>query len=340
MLTNKQKWLFDLKKLQPGDLLFSRSKIVGAGIARMTGGRFGHVMLYLGDIIIHADVKGVWSKNPQRLLVNGKSRLAAFRLKSQLSQERLKYIEMQARARVGSLYSIPDAVNSLPLIPSRASDRFIMDRQFCSRLVAQIFAQAGVDLVSNFNYCTPSEITDSKLLTEIPDAVIKANDADIDLYESHDFNRQLQKETFRWLNEVRRLADKHRVRQINTQADVAGWILEYPQFDKEVCSYIKATKYLSFYDADRRNLPWRYNPQLMIEALMAQKSPIEAYRSERHQNNSNYCRIFNDRLIAIGNSKLGYEYFKLEESLLTKRLIEMVAWRDVLDFAGKELMFD
>lgn len=208
-----------------------------------------------------------------------------------------------------------------------------MDRQFCSRLVAQVFAQAGINLVADFNFCTPNEIAESNLLMEIPDAVRLAEREDIAIAESPDYNRQIQKECFRWLNKIRELAEKHKVRQITSQSDVGKWILEYPRFDEDVCSYINETEYISLFDSDRRKLPWRYDPQLMLEYLISCPSPIEAYNFERQENQKNYSRVYQGRLVAIQNARSGLGYFKLDELLQTMRLGEMIAWRDALDYA-------
>ncbi|MCA3149436.1 MAG: hypothetical protein ING18_10210 [Burkholderiales bacterium] len=113
VIFEKKKWKFDLTVLQKGDVLFTRSNFIGTGIARVTKGQFGHVMLYLDGVIIHAETKGVWSKNPQRIIMNEQSRLAAYRLKNPLSAESLQRIEDYARSSVGGIYSIPQAAKSL-----------------------------------------------------------------------------------------------------------------------------------------------------------------------------------------------------------------------------------
>lgn len=334
MPINKKKWMFDLAALQKGDVLFTRSKVVGTGIAKATKGRFGHVMLYLDSMIIHADAKGVWSKNPQRILMNDKSRLTAYRLKKNLSEDFLNKIEFYARSRVGSLYSIPQAVKSLQKRPKRAADRYLLDRQFCSRLVAQCFAAVDVSLVADVDFCTPNEIAESPLLQEVPCAVVQAKPADVAFYKTPDFNMEIQVETYRWLNQVRALAEKHQLRPIYAQSDVAQWILDYPKFDSEVCSYIENTKYIALNDVDKRRNPWRYNSQLMLEILMNSPSPEEALAFERRLNKLNLDRIIGEQLKAIHNARSGLGYFKLEAKLQTFRLEQMFMWKEALEYAS------
>ncbi|WP_250520709.1 YiiX/YebB-like N1pC/P60 family cysteine hydrolase [Caballeronia sp. NCTM1] len=331
---NKKKWMFDLTALQKGDVLFTRSKLIGTGIAKATKGRFGHVMLYLESMIIHADTKGVWSKNPQRIIMNDQSRLAAYRLKKPLSKFSLQKIESYARSRVGSLYSIPQAVMSLQNLPMNTTDRFLLDRQFCSRLVAQSFHEGGIGLVANYDFCTPNEIAESALLEEVPHAVVPASDADIAFYKTPDFNIEIQVETYRWMKQVRDLAEKHQLKSVYAQSDVGQWILDHPQFDAEICGFIQSTKYLALNDADKRKNPWRYHPQLMLDKLKTSSSPEEALASERRQNALNLKRIHDERLKAIHNAQSGLGYFKLEEQLQTKRFAQMIMWKDAVEYAS------
>lgn len=331
----KKKWKFDLAVLQKGDVLFTRSKFVGTGIAKATNGQFGHVMLYLDSMIIHADTKGVWSKNPQRILMNDQSRLAAYRLKNPLSVEYLQQIESYARSRVGSLYSIPQAVKSIQNPIKKTTDRYLLDRQFCSRLLAQSFAEVGINLVADINYCTPNEIADSALLQEVSNAVVLASAGDIDFCATPDFNLEIQVETYKWLNQVRALSEKHKLRPVYAQSDVSQWVIDHPQFDAVICDYIQGTKYLTLYDADNRKNPWRYMPILMLETLSSSPSPEAALAFERSQNQLNLEQINNERLKAIQNARSGLGYCKLEEQLQTNRLVQMCKWKIAVDYASQ-----
>lgn len=338
MPLNKKKWKFDLAVLQRGDVLFTRSKFVGTGIAKATKGRFGHVMLYLDSTIIHADTKGVWSKNPQRILMNESNRLAAYRLKDPLSTDFLQRIESYARLRVGSLYSIPQALKSLQKYQEKAADRLFLERQFCSRLVGQSFAEVGIHLVDDFDFCTPNEIAESALLQEVSHAVVPASAEDIAFSKTQDFNLEIQVETYRWLKQVRSLAEMHKLRPVYAQSDVGQWILDHPRFDAEICAYIQGTKYLSLNDADKRKNPWRYHPKLMLATLMNSPSPEKALAFERYHNALNFNRINEERLKAIHNARSGLGYFKIEEQLQTSRFAQMVMWKESVDYASQRIV--
>jgi hypothetical protein len=337
LVSIKNKWLFNRAVLKAGDILFTRSPVIGTGIAKVTKGRFGHVMLYLENTIIHADMKGVWSKNPQRILMNDSSRLSAFRLKEPLSLAHLTRIESFARARVGSIYSVPQAIQSLKKRPEEIAERCELHTQFCSRLVAQSFAEVGINLVSDFDFCTPTELSESPLLYELPDAVVQAGIYDIEFSKTRDYNAKIQTETYRWLSKVRALTIKHGLRPINSQNDVGQLVLDNPHLDSEICSYILETQYLDLYDSDERKIPWRYDPDLLLAVIASNPSGLSILAEERRLNTATGLRVSSERVKAVHNARSGLGYFLLEEKLQTMRLIHTVKWRDAINFVEKKI---
>jgi hypothetical protein len=327
--------MFDRSVLKKGDVLFTRSPVVGTGIAKVTKGQFGHVMLYLEDLIIHADLKGVWSKNPQRILMNEQSRLAAFRLKASLFEAYLERIESFARRRVGSIYSVPQAFQSLKKHPEEIAERYVLHTQFCSRLVAQSFAEVGINLVANIDFCTPNQIAESPLLYEVANAVVQASADDIEFTKTPDYNIKIQIETYRWLAKVRALAEKRNLKSVNAQSDVGQMVFDNPHLDGEICSYIQATQYLKLYDSDEEKNPWRYNPHLLLEVITSSPSPSLRLAVESNLCKNNFERASEERLRAIQNARSGLGYFVLEERLQTNRFIQMVKWRDALDYVNR-----
>jgi hypothetical protein len=193
-------------------------------------------------------------------------------------------------------------------------------------------------LVADFDFCTPNEIAESALLQEVPHAVVPARAEDIVFYKTPDFNFEIQVETYRWLKQVRNLAEKHQLRPVHAQSDVGQWILDNPKFDAEICDYIQGTKYLSLNDADKRKNPWRYHPQLMLNMLMTSPSPEEALAFEYRQNALNLNRIHSERLKAIHNAQSGLGYFKLEEQLQTSRFVQMVMWKEAVEYASQAIV--
>jgi hypothetical protein len=70
------------------------------------------------------------------------------------------------RQGIGSEYSTREAVRSV----IGGSDQWTR-KQFCSRLVAQAYASAGIKFDDDPNYCAPADLGRSVLLTTVPGAV-------------------------------------------------------------------------------------------------------------------------------------------------------------------------
>jgi len=290
-------------------------------------------MLYLGDTLIHAEPGGVWSKNPQRLIADDPTRLGAFRLEEGLTGIELDQIEIYARTNIGALYSIPQAV----LSARKSKKRSANDKQFCSRLVAQCYQNAGISIVEFPDFCTPNQISKSDLLAPIENCVRQATDGDIRFSKTVDYNLELQKETFTWLKKVRNLSEQHGLRPISNQNDVGHLVLENPHLDLTIYNYVTATKYPTLYDADRRKNPWRYESSSFLQKIISQPSPRDALARQKEINQSNIERHEKNLAAAIPQAASGLKYFEIDLILTKNILNEMYLWREAIIQAERYL---
>lgn len=256
-------YILELSKLELGDIILeSGSTKFSEVIKASTKSNYSHAMLYVGHSIIHALTDGVYSKNPQRILTDSEDGLKVLRLKHLLTDKSSRIITEFARNLSGSLYSIPEAgaskvFNNLDK-DARTSD------QFCSRLVAQSYIQAGISLVTNPNYCSPADIDNSSLLTEIKDCVRVATQEEINFSKTDDPIKENQRRTFEWLNKARKTFKTKGI-TIQTINDVAIALQNHPELDNEISQFVKDSGYLEHYDYDKCENPYRYNLKLFIE---------------------------------------------------------------------------
>src|SRR3546814_10434296 len=73
------------------------------------------------------------------------------------SPAQLRTIEAELRSKIGARYSALEAVRAVLPGQRRASRK-----QFCSRLIAQAFAAAGIQLVARPNFCSPAKLEKSR----------------------------------------------------------------------------------------------------------------------------------------------------------------------------------
>jgi len=284
------KYTFNIPSLEVGDILLSRGEGTGASlIAKHTDGHFSHAMVNVGNSVIHAMPDGVYSKNPQRLLFDSSDDIRVLRVRGGLTSQQKINIERIARAWVGALYSKSEAI---AVVVRKLRKPNNSQKQFCSRLVAQCYQEAGIQIVPNTDYCSPNDLALSQMLHAIPDSVVEASETEIKFAnEKIDYNIKIQRCTFTWLAKARALAKRRGLGEIARQSDVGKLIFENPSLDKVICNYIRSSGYLDYVDVDRSINPFRYDKALFLEKFpteaelrhaIAVEQDVNATEIERH----------------------------------------------------------
>jgi hypothetical protein len=254
----------DIDQLAPGDIVFTASKtLVSKGIRASTFGQVSHAMICVqhGSVIDATDI-GVHARSLQRELFEDDVRIYAFRLRGGLSPLQLHRIVQYARSQVAVRYSKTEAVRAVASI-RRPRSRW----QFCSRLVAQAYAHAGVSLVPDKDYCTPEDLRRCALLYKL-DNVIEAIDENEARFwreraDPVDDTRSIQNEI---LDAVRLLGA-----DVENFEDVVQAALEDPAIDAGIASILRDTGYLGIWRHDLVVNAGHYDLALMNEATVAGK---------------------------------------------------------------------
>lgn len=131
-----------------GDIvLTTTTATVSKAIRFGTKSDVSHAIVYVEHCsVIDATSEGVHARNTQRLLFEDDCALHVFRLKAGLTSEQADQICQFVRQRIGSEYSTREAVRT-----AIGGSVQWTRKQFCSRLVAQAYASAGIKLVDNPN---------------------------------------------------------------------------------------------------------------------------------------------------------------------------------------------
>jgi hypothetical protein len=160
-------YTLDLNALKIGDIVATRDDTSGSRrIQKITGGRFSHVALYLGDGVMCEAVP------PRARLVllrhhvftTGKGNFAVYRLASNTLNEH-KVIS-EAKFYAWNLYSLAKAAGLLSPFLRKFSAK---DANICSELVVEVYSRSGVNLFANAQpgHISPKDITESPLLRNV-----------------------------------------------------------------------------------------------------------------------------------------------------------------------------
>ncbi|WP_162299711.1 YiiX/YebB-like N1pC/P60 family cysteine hydrolase [Marinospirillum perlucidum] len=314
-------YILDLSKLELGDIILESGTTKFSGLIKFgTGSKYSHAMIYVGSSIIHALTDGVYSKNPQRIIVDDEKCLKVLRAKDKLTDKSKAIITQYARNLSGSLYNIPEAGASLLL--NKAKKNAITTDQFCSRLVSQSYLQAGISIVKNPDYCSPEDLNKSQALIEVKDCLREATQEEVDFSETSDPIKENQRRMFDWLNKARDSFKKKGI-VIQTDNDVQTALMSHPDLDDEICSYIKSSEYLEHFSYDKVVNPHRYDLDLFLKKSQETGLGIELFFGEINKEPNEITRHSTSLFQSgLNSTHLGLEYHRLHTELY-KNLLSM-----------------
>jgi len=238
--------------LVPGDIVLTTTTTAISKTIRMaTHSDISHAMVYVQDrSVIDATGEGVHARNTQRLFFEEKCSVHVLRLRTSITPSQLDAVATYMRSQVGAEYSAKEAVLTV-----LGGARTWTSKQFCSRLVAQAFASAGISLVPDLNYCSPANLKDSPLLepVEYPTLMVMAEEAEF--WEDRVDVPQLMRDA---INTV--LAGARRISpRIQTFDNLHKYLIEHPEHDREFCRLLETSGYLSIWMVEKEKNPWQYD---------------------------------------------------------------------------------
>lgn len=314
-------YIFDLEKIQEGDiLLINVDPQLSKTMENSTGSPFHHAMLYVGgsSYIDSNKGPGVQAMNTQRILFDNKEAAIALRLKGDPDDEIIQNAVGFVRDKVGTEYSFAEARKVL----ASSKGETLENRQFCTRLVAQAYAHAGMDLVQNPDYCSPRELMDSKQLILIDDILIAASDDEIAFAKETDtvLDQQMDANN-KILAEVRRITGT----DIQTLNQVTEYLVSHPEHDQEITDVVSQSPYLHFWENEMEKHPYRYDSTLFLETV-----PPAAWPSFL----DHFEGVYNDNMFRYMTNLIAYENL-YEHHQLSYFGIHIDLYRNLVDMTER-----
>jgi hypothetical protein len=252
--------------VRPGDIVLTTTgQWLSAAIRWATFGDVSHAMVCVADgSVVDATSEGVHARSVQRLLLDERYAVHVLRTKHPATTEQLSAIETFLRTRIGVEYSTKAAAQSL-LGAGRAKKQ-----QFCSRLVAQAYAEAGIRLVDNPDFCFPSELLQSPLLVEVQDPTEAVSAESAAVWEGiEDVPQRMRDAINAVLAGARKLS-----KGVQSFEDLNDHLLRHPEDDPRMCEVLQESGYLTVWRLETRKSDWHYSLPLM-DALPADQ--VEDY---------------------------------------------------------------
>ena len=221
-----------------GDIILTTTTAtVSKAIRWGTKSDISHAMICVQHgSVIDATSEGVHARNVQRLFFEDECALHILRLKTGLGPDQAEQICQFVRQRIGSEYSTREAMRTAV----GGSNQWTR-KQFCSRLVAQAYASAGIKLVDDPNYCAPADLAKSSLLVAVSDAVESVSDEEADRWAAHTDLTEAMRSAINVVLEGARKKEKG----IQTFEDIVPYLIQHPEDDAYFANLLTRSGYLT-----------------------------------------------------------------------------------------------
>jgi len=320
------KFILDLDNLRPGDIILEHCYHPNSiQISEVLKSHYSHAMIFTGHKLLEATPdRGVFSRVPNRFAFINKDDVKVMRLKEPLSDEIIDAIDSYASITVGSGYNKTQAIKSvLPVKPSPE----IFKGQFCSRLVAQSYSHAGVNLVDNINYCTPGDLERSPFLYSVENAVKLATPNEIKHALEPSIHDEHALQTKQWVTDAKRILAEHG-KNPESISDIFQCVfdLKNRRVEKLLSDSIKRSGYYDFYLRDQDINPYRYDVFLFSIRVASSVRDIEFEIKKE-------LDIIKKHSLNLKNSKNNHRNYN---NILTKNEIQL--YKDILNISLTRLM--
>ncbi|MEX0596891.1 MAG: YiiX/YebB-like N1pC/P60 family cysteine hydrolase [Candidatus Paceibacterota bacterium] len=313
-----------MEDLREGDIILSRSDERESVLIReASDSEYSHAILYVGAAsCIESNGLGVQVQNLMRIFFNELADAIVLRLSEPVEIKSNRSITDYARQNVGMEYSASEArlANFKKLHEAKH-----LNRQFCTRFVAQAYSNANINIVANSAYCTPNDILNSEKLSVVENALREASEAEINFYSSKNNILEEQKDI---INQI--LEDSRNLTGVDIQSfnQLIQFVVNNIKYDEDVQRIFKESGYFQLWEKEYESNPWNYSFEELRKKYpnrYFRKHVARFFYNTESQTRDRFIRtleIYNDALKKIDSNALK------DQVQLYSKLIELSEIRE------------
>ena len=255
------KYIFNPYILLPGDILLMNT--YEEKLRKMMGCKYEHAAIYLGDAFImeanglHVRMTHIYSYAFKEL-----AHAVVLRLKNS-SQIIIDRIVRASHYQMGKQYVHTSQFRNIRKF-KKTREQDSTNRYFCSRLVAQSYAQEGVELLPNADYCEPDDFLNSSLLEPVKDAVIPFLPEMAKVVMFQQKGRE-QYEADSPSTDLFEALSKLYETDIQELGQVFTASFSQPEKDDDAIELIKVSRMFKHLDDVKSNMPWIWKDEEFFE---------------------------------------------------------------------------
>lgn len=310
-MAEEKKYLIDFSKVELGDILLIISdRGISQAMNRFTGCPYHHAMLIVAHwSYIHSAMNGVQAGNPGYLIFEKPDDVILLRLRER--DHRIVHMATNAvRRKIGMAYSTDEMRQC-----NRATEdmnALEANRQFCTRLVAQAFANVGIKLVPNPDYCSPQDLRTSPLVEVIGDVLKEGNEEQLEAARKGSVHLDKQEEIH---SDILRQARQITGTDIQSLDQLELHILQHRDSDGPLSEVIERSGYLDLWKDEMHNNSMLYNVEDFM-AYFPEEDWVEianAYLESADENIYSYIQA--ELSMEDSYAGTGLRYYQLHEEI-------------------------
>lgn len=254
-----KRFILDSTMLQPFDIIMEKgdNPRLSAAYNHRNGTPYTHAKLYIGmGSYIDASGTGVKSQQVERTLYSSIDDAIVLRYNEELTEGQKAIINSFVRSEIGKEFHTPSCIN--PYVKS--SDEHELNREYCVRLVALAYQEAGINIVSNALYCKPEEFINSTRLTQIDIKLKEANDDNLEYANSECVINKQDTICGNMFELIRHITHA----DIQTEEQLVDFLIKEPSFDDKIYESIKNDLYFSMLEQYHKDHPEEYDAKAFI----------------------------------------------------------------------------
>lgn len=255
-------YIIEIENLLIGDILLIKTNDrTCEKIREYSNSNYSHALIYRGNSsCLESNALGVASVNPQRLLFQNIDDLCVLRLKDLSLLPKLKVGLINSSAKVGMGYSSRRELMKSYLETLEMAEEG--NRQFCTRLVSQIYFESGIDIVKSPDYCSPKDIENSDYLKKIDKVLKEATLQEIQLAQEENNILSIQTDGLYTIFEKIRNISKV---DIQTFDQIDNFLIQNRKFDEPFNTIVKDSKYFDLGNLEKEKNILMYHPETFLQ---------------------------------------------------------------------------
>jgi len=294
------KYIFNPYVLLPGDILLMNT--YEEHLRKKMGCKYEHAAIYLGDAnLIESNGAYVTMSHIYSYAFREKDHACVLRMKN-LSPVTATDIARNARKQIGREYVDARQFRHVRVLKN-TDVKDTTNRSFCSRLVAQCYAEERITLVPNADYCEPDDFLQSQMLEPVEDGVVPMTADLVKVVMNQQAYRE-RVETDSPNAEMFALLSELYSDDIQDLGQALHASLRKPELNDRAIAVVRASRMFKHMDDVKRETPWVLDDEEFLGHFQNTEEALHYLYSQMNHYDNTYLPCYRElhmQMVVLAN---------------------------------------